>query len=698
MIRLIGVLTEGGVPVTINSYVETESEMIIGALVSAAKTLCDVMDSGEVKKLAFKENTLIVTDSKKGYTVVALVDKAEDYMDSLLRLIADEIDSSQIPPADGTANDFHISVVKTILETYIRDHLDVSLPEIVSLAWTPILDAIQRNPQLSAVVEDLDQRLKAANLGPSWRALVDKTPTSLDVALEYALDGQYDLACASSLGIEEDTGRIFAIKMGQLALSMSSTNAPPLQVLKETATKITGKDAYCKLAQSIAAFLTGDISSSEYTVAFRKAAESFGFAESREDLFHSFLFMDARLSLLPDFSARLAELVQSHAPIITAYISSIRDRNAIFEKLYSVSSYDDFKDTMGFYKTRIEGILEKIRQVLNKGLLQRLRKGEKTKGLALRASLQLQNYITLLTALAESPVLTISERKEVLSEVLDLYWNYFRRLMRAGYPIFAHTIDSVFQSLGVVCAEYYYLATGKEREEHVRLIGEFLRDIISISAREWGKNNVRFTIFVVTNALGTILLTTGAFKDEATALLYLAMKTTDIEQIDRTRDSSPDNYATSTGNLLTSLASAAYRLLSEDIRDAVFSETVLRSLDVQQWFIGRGIVCRDDIITVTYHTAFAVEMLNENDLRRAVKVVIELNHVAVQNPEKYDYEVAMTGSSIIGVLSKSWERLGNPKYLEQSRETLRLSAAGWRKYGFYEKADNLEKKYGQIMQ
>ena len=81
-----------------------------------------------------------------------------------------------------------------------------------------------------------------------------------------------------------------------------------------------------------------------------------------------------------------------------------------------------------------------------------------------------------------------------------------------------------------------------------------------------------------------------------------------------------------------------------------------------------------------------------------MKVVIELNHVAVQNPEKYDYEVAMTGSSIIGVLSKSWERLGNPKYLEQSRETLRLSAAGWRKYGFYEKADNLEKKYGQIMQ
>jgi hypothetical protein len=698
MIRLIGVLTEGGVPVTIDSYVETEGEMIIGALISAAKTLCDVMGSGEVKKLAFKENTLIVTDSKKGYTVVALVDKAEDYTDSLLRLIADEIDNSDIPPADGTANDFHISVVKGILHTYIRNHLDVSLPEIVSLAWTPILDAIQKDPQLNVVVEDLDQRLSAANLGPGWKVLVDKTPKSLDAALEYALNGEYDLACASTLGVEHDTARIFTIKMGQLALSMSSTSAPPLQVLRETAMKITGEDVYCRLGKSVAAFLTGDIPSSEYTAVFRSAAESFEFADSPEDLLYSFLFMDARLSFLPDFSMRLAEFVRNRAPVITAYVSSIRDRNAIFEKLYSVSSYDDFKDTMGFYKTRIEGILEQIRQVLKTGLLQRFRKGERAKGLALQASLQLQNYITLLTALAESPVLTISERKEVLSEVLDLYWNCFRRLMRAGFPIFAHTIDSVFQSLGVVCAEYYYLATGKEREEHVRLIGEFLHDIIGISGREWGKSNVRFSIFVVTNALATILLTAGAFREESTTLLYLAMKTTDIEQIDRMRDSSPENYATSTGNLLTSLASAAYRLLSEDIRGAVFSEIVLRTLDVQQWFVGRGIVCRDDIITASYHTAFAVEMLSENELRKAVKVVIELNHVAVQNPEKYDYEVAMTGSSVIGVLSRSWERLGNPKYLEQAREMLRISAAGWRRYGFYEKADNLEKKYGQIMQ
>ena len=49
MIRLIAVLTEGGVPVVIKTYVETEGEMIIGALISAAKTLCDAMGSGARK-------------------------------------------------------------------------------------------------------------------------------------------------------------------------------------------------------------------------------------------------------------------------------------------------------------------------------------------------------------------------------------------------------------------------------------------------------------------------------------------------------------------------------------------------------------------------------------------------------------------------------------------------------------------------
>lgn len=697
MIRLLGVLSEGGVPVVIRSYVETESEMIIGALISAAKTLCDAMGSGEVKQLAFKDNTLIVTESKKCYTIVALVTKAEDYMDTLFRIIADELDDSEIPPADGIVSDIHISITNNVLDTYIRDKLNISLSDIVAFSWNPILDAIRNDPQLDAMIRVLENRLNNADLRPRWKALVEKTSTSLDEGLVFALHGEYDRACAASLGIEDDMARIFTIKMGQLARSMSSTSAPLIEDLKQVAMRIKGDDPYCRLGRAIVGFLSGEISGAEYTEAFRSAAEAFDFGQSERTLLYSFLFIDVRISLLHEFANRFADHLRDTSPIARAYIFSILDRDAIFEKLYSVSSYDDFKETIGFYKSRIDGILEQIRQVLKKGLVHRLRKSEGMRGLALRASLQLQNYITLLTALSESPVLTISERKEVLTEVIELYFYYFRRLIHDDLPIFEHTIDSIFQSLGVANAEYYYLATGSERERHLEKIGTFLQDIIDISGREWAKSRVRFSIYVVLNALGPVLTRAQVFREEAAILHYLAMKTTDIEAIEESRETVPDMYATNTGNILTSLASLSYNLLSENIRNSVFTECVLRSLEVQEWFVSHGMVCRDDIMAVTYHASSAAEMLSEWDLQKVVKIVIALNRVAVQNPQKYDYEVAVTGSSLIGVLSKSWERLGNPKYFEQASRLLRLSASSWRKYGFYEKADNLEKLYSHLL-
>ena len=91
MIRLIGVLTEGGVPIKVKSSMEAEGELILGPLIEATKALSNIIGSGEVRRLAFKDNTLIVTETQKGFTIVALVTKAEDYMDSLLRVIAEPI-------------------------------------------------------------------------------------------------------------------------------------------------------------------------------------------------------------------------------------------------------------------------------------------------------------------------------------------------------------------------------------------------------------------------------------------------------------------------------------------------------------------------------------------------------------------------------------------------------------------------------
>ena len=43
MIRLIGILTHGGVPVTVKSSMDAEGELILGPLIEAAKALSNVM-------------------------------------------------------------------------------------------------------------------------------------------------------------------------------------------------------------------------------------------------------------------------------------------------------------------------------------------------------------------------------------------------------------------------------------------------------------------------------------------------------------------------------------------------------------------------------------------------------------------------------------------------------------------------------
>ena len=101
----------------------------------------------------------------------------------------------------------------------------------------------------------------------------------------------------------------------------------------------------------------------------------------------------------------------------------------------------------------------------------------------------------------------------------------------------------------------------------------------------------------------------------------------------------------------------------------------------------------DDIIAATAEVAAAAELFSEVELGKVIKATIALNRVAVQNPVKYDYEVAMTGSPLIALLSKGWERLGSLAYRDLAIDTLNACLVAWRKYGFFEKAENLEKLF-----
>ncbi|MHA1769884.1 MAG: hypothetical protein ACTSV3_08575 [Candidatus Thorarchaeota archaeon] len=696
MIKLIGVLTEGGVPIKVRSSVDSEGELIVGPLIEATKALSVVIGSGEVRQLGFREDTLIVTESKKGYTVVALVSKAEGYMNSLLKVIADAIDSSELPPADGSVQDLHKATIAEIIEPYVRSHISISFPEAFSSVWEPIYEKMRSTAPFSSIVAEVDELLETTLQVAKWSDFRTCFKCNLEDALSFAMKGEFDRACALAMDSDSPAAKAFAVKMGALAHTMTRIVPPPLSDLKRLAEEIPDQFPLADFVRTLAGFISGEVIPADYSRAFREATNRFEFVDNQEHALMGFLFLDPRVVSYPEFAKKMRAFYDGKSEIVCSFIDSIEERGRIFDKLYSITSYDAFRDDLGIYKARITGILSSINWVVDPELVEELRREGKAIEIAVTASLKLQNYIALLTALAESPVLTISERKGVLEEVLMFYRDYFRSLMVTDMPLFSYTLDSVFQSLSVAHAEYYFLSTGDDRARHLDEITAFLNDIFTTIRSEWAKARVRFSLFVVTNAICPVIVRSGVTCDNGVRLAYLAVRLQDLDTIDAKQITKPLEYATNLGNAMTTLTALAALTLDGETRSQVLKTAVDVSLEVYEWFISRGVICRDDIVSTSYHTVLVAADLDDTALERTVKRIIALNKIVVQDPEKHDYELAMMASPLIDCLLIAHNRLRDTSYNEMAKAIYLLAHDAWVKYGFQEKADNFRKKYKDL--
>jgi hypothetical protein len=698
MIRLMGVLTQGGVPIKFKSSMEAEGELILGPLIEATKALSNIMGSGEVRQLAFKDDTLIVTETNKGFTVVALVTKAEDYMDSLLRVIAEKIDESEIQFADGSVNDAQKITIERILVPYVRDHIETSFPDALANVWDPVYEVLRNDNRFVKVIQEIDDLLARPEPERRWNLFKEESKGSLTDALAHAMRGEFDRACAIAMSNEGVVAGIFSIKMGALAHSMTKAVPPTLAELKSIATILPDDHPFTDFANVLVGSVAGEVIPADYTRVFRESMNRFEFLEDEEHLMLGFLFLDARVVDNQAFAEKLVKFYKGKSEVFCSFVEAIQERNNIFDKLYSITSYDGFKDEIGLYKTQISSILGSITWVTNEELMWELQKEGKGIEIGITASLKLQNYIAVLTALTESPVLSIGERKGFLEEVLMLYRDYFRGLMMTDIPLFAYTLDSIFQSVGVAHAEYYFLSTGDARFHHVQRTIEFLGDIYEALVDEWPKARVRFSLFVVTNSISPVLSRAGELPEAEIRLLYTAMQLLDVNTIDATQITRPTTYATYLCNTNTSLTALASRLLQDEVRAKVLREGVDIALDVQEWFLSFGEVIRDDAMSASYHASLVAETLNEDDLKKTVDRVVDLNRIIVQDPSKFDYELAMMSVPLMDLLSSAWKRLADEKYLKMSKDTFDSAMAAWKKYGFYEKAENFKKSFGQDLE
>ncbi len=703
MIKLIGVISKGGIPLRLRTTLEKEGNIFLTGMIEVVKGLSMIMGSGEVRMLEFKDDKLIVTESEKEFTVVALVSRAAEHLESLIRIIAEDIDKSVIEQPGGRGDAAIAKQIDKILDRYLEDSVDVELRTILADNWEPLLRSIKQDKRFTKIIQEIDRQILLADKGEQkeWSTFDNKVNGKLQKAIDYALAGAFDYACAVAIDHDISVAKILAIKTGLLALSMTRTTAPTLVALKSIVETLPGTDnPFIELAKAAVWYKDRRISAEEYREQYQKAAEQFDFADDETSNIYAFLFVEPTIMMLPEFAAKMKKYFETKSPIIATFINAIIERSHIFDKLYSITSYDQFRSSLSMWKNKINTILNQITKTLKSGSLRRLLgdRGFEARKLGITGSLDLQTYFALHTALSESIILTLSERKEMLSEIIRIYQEYFRKLLHSEIPLFTSTIDSAFQSLAVAIAEYYQMLIIPEREEFRKQITEFLRDVIAVLSDEWLKKEIdTSTLLAVTNALIPMLTMDNELQEEEVQLTYLLLRTMHTQSAISEQTTNPRGYATTIGNLTNTLAALVSKVLEGDARNQILNRCVKAQIHVYKYFLSQGILCRDDIIAATFNLSQVADFLSGKMLEPLTRAVIALNRITVPSLVTYDYEGAVISWALIALLIKCWKRFKDDEHFEHAKRLLHVALKALRKYGFSEKAEELLAEFGETL-
>jgi hypothetical protein len=389
---------------------------------------------------------------------------------------------------------------------------------------------------------------------------------------------------------------------------------------------------------------------------------------------------------------KLAAFFEKKSPILHNYILAMLDRELLFKKLYSVTSYDEFKDQVSSWKTKISSILDDVQQFLQPGFLGNLLRTRPEAGVT--GSINLGTYIALYTALAESPVLNLRERKEVLEEVLWVYTQYFRKLLQSKLPLFTYTVDSVFQSLSVVLGEMYYLLSEDAQQNHITVIKSYLQDVLTAINEDWlRKSTNTSTLFVMSNATFPVLMRSEAFGVIEIQFIYLAIRCLNTMALMKSQKLDPPDFVTDLLNIKTSLASLSVRYIPSKKSNQYLEKCVNLLLQGHRFFITHGIICRDDIASATLITGRLTPNKLKTSFSSYVDLAVALNRIAVPDIDRHESDIAVLATPYLGLLLVADQHLHDKKYVDLAKAAYEQSIDVWKRYGFDLKAQEFEAKY-----
>lgn len=709
MIKLLGVIAEGGTLITVKTFREIEEKQLVSNLIEATKGISEVMGVGKIKRFDFGEDRLILTETKKNYTIVALTDTAERYIDQLLQVIARDLDNNEVIPHCNLVNESLEESIEGIIETYMNDELSISLHETVNEVWDPILTEAKKNKKIIALLEELNKDIEASSgvEAEKWHEFKSNIEEDPEKAIELALDGDFDHAFAVSLGSDDLLQKMFSIKMGLLSFSMLGMNSPPLNEIEELVEELPSDNPYANLLRMEIQYKKQEIARPNLLHAFGRATTKFQFKDNKKHRILSFLFLNEANGFFPEFGSKLADYFRDKSNVISTYINTMIERVRIIRKAYSITEADDIQEELHKWEKRVNNATESLNKVLKPGfikrLLRRAPRGAEANRITLRCLMDIEVYMLLQAMIAQSPVLAPTERREKLNEVINIYLNYFRKAINKNLPMPSYTLVNALQNLALATQELLTMPTPNGQSKNIKNVRKLFKDTIEITVNNTTKITPYMQIILSVSDALSVPSPNEEDKEELPLnkgflLLHSILKTTNIQSVESWKGVFPYNFAAYIINLLLALLPLALKFLEGKKKAKVIKKCVDKLIDTLKWLLFRGKVSRSTLLALAYYTTKIVDEYSTKELEQLMDTLIGFSLIAVPDWEEKDFDLAVLGEYLLETLTQASERLSNPEHLLQiGRKIYRISLNAWETYGYQKKARKLKEKYGDIL-
>jgi len=696
MIKLLGVISHAGLPIKIKSFIEIQSEELVASLMEATKALSGVLGRGSVRKIDFGEDKLLVTESDKKYTIIALVDVAEDYVEAFLRVLADDIDRSDIPESPDIVDSTLIEAISRILDKYIKEKIEISMLDLMEQVWDPMSELISSYEGGIEYLEKARKDIKASirKHHEAWKNFLRVTKPNCEMAVRYMLDGMFSHACRSCIDSRDPLMRALSLKAGLLVHSVIGMPAPPLERLEEVADSLPSDDPFLMLVKLSVRYITKGISVSEYFEAYKRAMDSFDFGEDQRSLINAIVLWAGYLQFFPDFAKKLMAYFEGKSKLIHDLIGQYLVEAEIFERIYTVTKYSEVSELVLLWRSKINDIFEEMDNILRFGGIKKIfkvySKPEIRRKLLVYASI-VRIYLDILSLLLDSPLLGPNERKKTLEEIIDISSKYSRYIIKYDLCCFISDILGILQNYAIALSELFFFMHRDEQRRIVDEMREAFRMIYNITCKEYPKIGSYYVSYVITAAcfLGLPLAIQNIVLPEEIQTICSIVQLVDP----RITKTLPYQYAANLENLTSILAALILRIGGDESM-RILERCVDILVEIYKWFIFQGQISRSSTMLLSYVVSRLIDNLDEEKVRYLADFLEMLSRITVPDWEKNDYDLALIAEAgIIDVFISAWRKLRDQRYLSLAKRIYGLAENAWRKYGFIEKARELHEKY-----